>query len=83
MRLDQLGLAMAWYRSVKKAHWRSFEDLRHNFPSADRVGRVTIFDWSGNRFRLIAVISYPGQRVYFKALLTHAQYDRKEWMKWA
>jgi hypothetical protein len=28
-------------------------------------------------------IEYPTQRIFVKALLTHKEYDRKEWMKWA
>lgn len=43
---------------------------------------VLIFDVLGNRLRLITVASWRSQRIYVKALLTHKQYEKKEWMKW-
>jgi hypothetical protein len=41
------------------------------------VGMVLIFDILHNDFRLITVASWRSKRVYVKALLTHAEYDRK------
>lgn len=48
----------------------------------DQVGDVLIFDIMGGSYRLIARVNYPARRLYVKALLTHREYDRKEWMKW-
>ena len=73
---------LAWYKVAKSAHWSSLNDVRHQFPSADMVGMVLIFDILHNDFRLITVASWRSKRVYVKALLTHAEYDRKGWMKW-
>ncbi len=49
----------------------------------DQVGRCLIFDILGNRYRLITVISWRNQRIYIKALLTHREYERNTWHKWA
>ena len=73
---------LAWYRATRKASWRSFEDVRACFPTVDRVGCLLIFDIAGNRFRLIVTFNFHRQNIHIKALLTHRQYDRKEWMKW-
>jgi mRNA interferase HigB len=78
-----LKALLAWYRAARKASWRSFDDVRADFPTVDRVGRLLIFDIAGNRFRLIVAFNFHRQNIHIKALLTHAQYDRKEWMKWS
>jgi HigB_toxin, RelE-like toxic component of a toxin-antitoxin system len=43
------------------------------------VGRLTVFNISGNRVRLIAAMHYNRQRVYVRAVLTHAEYDEGRW----
>ena len=74
---------LQWYRVARASDWRSLDDVRRLFPSADQVGAVLIFDIRHNRYRLIVSAAYPRQRLYVKALLTHKEYERKEWMKWA
>lgn len=69
----------AWYRIAKKAEWRSLEDVRRVFPSADAVGRYTVFNIKGNSFRLIAVMNYATKRLYIRHVLTHAAYDKGRW----
>lgn len=61
----------------------SLADVRVNFLSADKIGMVLVFDILHNQLRLVTVAAWRSQRIYVKALLTHKQYDRKEWMKWA
>ncbi len=70
-----------WYRIAKKADWRSLEDVRAVFPSADGVGRYTVFNVKGNRFRLIAEINYRTRRLYIRAVMTHALYDQEGWKR--
>lgn len=68
-----------WYRIAKKAEWRSLEDVRIVHPSADGVGKYTVFNIKGNAFRLIAEINYRTGRMYIRHVLTHAEYDRGGW----
>ena len=72
-----------WYKKARGANWRSLEDVRRSFPDADQVGDVLIFNISGNRYRLIVLQVFAKGKLYVKALLTHKEYDRKEWRKWA
>jgi mRNA interferase HigB len=72
-----------WYKAAKKADIRSFHAVRETFSTADQVGNVLIFNILGGSYRLIARVNYPAGKLYIKALLTHREYDRKEWMKWA
>lgn len=71
-----------WYRVARAAQWRNIDDVHIQYPSADQVGRVLVFDLLHNRYRLIVVAAFQTQRLYVKALLTHKEYDREEWKKW-
>jgi mRNA interferase HigB len=79
---ETVRILALWYKTVKKAAWRGLNEVRKDYPSADQVGNVLIFNVLGGNYRLIVRVTYPGQRIYIKALLTHREYDRKEWMKW-
>lgn len=68
-----------WYRIVKRMNFESFSDLRKTFPSADQVGRLTVFNIGGNKFRLITFIVYARRRIYIRDILTHKEYDKGKW----
>ncbi|NMG05583.1 type II toxin-antitoxin system HigB family toxin [Brasilonema sp. UFV-L1] len=68
-----------WYRLVKQNQFTSFVELREIFPSADQVGKLTVFNIGGNKVRLIAAIHYNRQKVYIRAVLTHSEYDEGKW----
>ena len=70
---------MAWHKAVRHAEWRNFADVRAVFPSADQVGKFTVFDIGGNKFRLIAVIHFNRGKVFIRNVLTHQEYDRGQW----
>jgi mRNA interferase HigB len=71
----------AWFRIAKKAQWRSLADTRLTFPSADAVGKWTVFNIKGNQFRLATEINHEFGRIYIRHLLTHAEYDRGSWKR--
>ena len=45
-----------WYSLAKRNHFSTFAELRAMFPSADQVGKLTVFNGSGNKVRLITAI---------------------------
>lgn len=69
----------AWYAVVKKAKWEKLEDVRKIYRDAESVGNFTVFNIKGNKYRLIVGIDYTGNTVYYKYLLTHADYDKDKW----
>jgi len=71
----------AWHSIFSKTDFTGFEDVRRIFPRADRVEGLTVFDIGGNKFRLITAIHYNRRKVYIRAVLTHADYDRGNWKK--
>jgi mRNA interferase HigB len=70
-----------WYRITLRATWRRFADVKATFGQTDqakvRSGQtVCIFDIGGNKYRLIAFISYAKAKVYVLRVMTHKEYDR-------
>jgi mRNA interferase HigB len=68
-----------WYTRVKNAKFLTFTDVRAVFPQADQVGKLTVFNIGGNNIRLIAAIHYNRQKLYIRAVLTHAEYSEGKW----
>lgn len=68
-----------WYQTIKQAEWRSLDDVRQIYRSADAVGNFTVFNIKGNNYRLIVGIDYEDMTIYYKYLLTHAEYDKEKW----
>lgn len=69
----------SWYAVVRSADWQTPAEMKRIYPSADLVGRRTVFNIAGNKYRLIARVNYKSQRVFVLSLLTHAEYDRGAW----
>jgi len=69
----------AWFKVASHADWESFADVRNSWRRSDIVGRFVVFDISHNRCRLIATINYKWKMVYIRQVLSHAEYDEKEW----
>ena len=55
--------------------------MRNSWKRSDVVGRFVVFDISRNKCRLIATNKYRWKMVYIRHILTHAEYDEKEWLK--
>lgn len=68
-----------WYQVAKHAEWESFADVRKTFNTADQVGKFTVFDIGGNKYRLIAVIHFNRGKLFVRHVLTHAEYDDGKW----
>ena len=73
-----------WYRATKHVRWRNFQEVKAIFGQTDlvklRSGKtVVVFDIGGNKFRLIARISYEKQKVYVLRVMTHKGYDKDAW----
>jgi mRNA interferase HigB len=73
------GPLQMWYRIVRMSRWRHVADLKRGFPSADLVGRLTVFNIGGNKFRLIAYIDYMYRKVFVRSILAHADYTKAQW----
>jgi len=70
---------MGWACLYYDNWWKTPTEMRTVYRNADLVGRRTIFNIAGNKYRLIARVNYRTQRVFVLYILTHADYDRGEW----
>lgn len=70
-----------WYQVMKQQNFNSIAEIRQIFPSADKVGKLTVFNICSNKFRLIAAIHYNRNKVYIRAVLTHREYDQNNWQE--
>ena len=68
-----------WYTIMSRTDIGSFAELKRVFRSVDKVGKFTVFDIGGNKFRLIAAIHYNRKKVYIRHVLTHVEYDSDKW----
>ena len=76
---DSQSSLSAWYKIARKSNWMSLVEVRQVYPHADVVGRYTVFNIRGNRYRLIAEINYQFQQILIRQILTHEEYDRGKW----
>jgi mRNA interferase HigB len=75
-----------WYDYTRAAIWHSFADVKRTFGQTDQAKvasgqTICIFDIGGNKFRLIAFVSYNKGKVYALRVLTHKEYDTDKWKK--
>ena len=68
-----------WYKIIRRAEWQNLEEVRAIYRDAESVGKLTVFNIKGNDYRLIVGINYKKGTVYYKYLLTHAEYDKNRW----
>jgi mRNA interferase HigB len=71
----------AWHALMRTNDFAGFAELKVTFGSVDHVDGLTVFDIGGNKYRLIAAIHYNRRKVYVRAVLTHAEYDRGAWKR--
>lgn len=71
-----------WYGFVEKADWRTFAQVRADFPATDLVrsslGDKLVFNIKGNHYRLVCRIEFGKPQIFILWVGTHAEYDRLE-----
>lgn len=67
-----------WLKLMQRTDFANWAELRAAFPRADYVSdaNLVIFNIGGNKYRLIADVSFRQNRVFIKRILTHAEYDK-------
>jgi mRNA interferase HigB len=78
---DATASLESWYAIMRNADWNTPAELKLVYPGADFVGRRTVFNIAGNKYRQIARVNYRTQRVFVLYILTHREYDRGGWKK--
>lgn len=68
-----------WFRIAKYRKFKNFAELKSFFPNVDLVGRRTVFNISGNKYRLIARVNFLYSKIFILHILTHGEYDINKW----
>ena len=65
-----------WFTEVRKANWKSPNEVKKNFGSASIIANNRIvFNIKGNQYRLVTAVDYKRQIIYIRFVGTHRQYD--------
>jgi mRNA interferase HigB len=66
-----------WIDTVESSEWKSHNDVKQLFPSADYVGNAKyVFNIKGNGFRIVAVIVFVAGTVAIRFIGTHEEYSK-------
>ena len=74
---------LRWNKAASHAIWRDVNEVRLHFPDADQYKSLLIFNIRHNYYRLIVKVDYRAKLLMVKEFLTHKEYSRGGWKKWA
>jgi mRNA interferase HigB len=67
----------AWLEDAEEAEWKSPQDIKHRFRSADFLpGNCVVFDIGGNNYRLVVLVRYHNGILLIQKVGTHAEYSK-------
>ena len=74
---DTRTALQSWLKTVRKAKWTNFADVKRDFNSVDNVGNQHyVFNIPRNNHRLVVVIKFTIQWIYIRFIGTHSEYDK-------
>jgi mRNA interferase HigB len=66
-----------WYKWMKKGKFKDVNDIRNKFPEVDYIGNDRyVFNISGNKYRLVAIINFCKQKAFVRFIGTHSEYEK-------
>jgi len=74
---DSKEQLLTWYKVTTKANWKSFNDVKKYFNSADCIkDSLFVFNIKGNKYRLVVDFNFRLQWAFIIFIGTHANYDK-------
>jgi len=68
-----------WYKWMKKGKFNNLNEIKRKFSGVDYIGNDRyVFNISGNKYRLVAMINFKAHRTYIKYIGTHANYNKTD-----
>ena len=66
-----------WYKWMKKGKFNNLNEIKRKFSGVNYIGNDRyVFNISGNKYRLVAVVILSTQIVLIRFIGTHAEYDK-------
>jgi mRNA interferase HigB len=78
---DSESSLLSWYSIVNAEIFSDLNALRNWFPNADLVGRRTVFNIGGNKYRMITRVNFVSGKIFILYILTHSEYSKDKWKK--
>ena len=78
---DSQSSLKSWTQAIEANDLKHWNHLKQIFGSADYVKPYTVFNISGNKYRLIALLNFQINTVLIEEILTHSEYDKGKWRK--
>lgn len=66
----------AWRKIVESRDFLNFSELKATFSATDKVGDFCVFNVGGNKFRIVAAVSFSYQKLFVRHVFTHKEYDK-------
>ena len=74
---DVRNALQRWVEDIEDAEWKSHNELKFAFPSADYVGNQRyVFNIKGNKYRIVVVVIFIAGLLTIRFIGTHAEYDK-------
>lgn len=76
---QDLETFIKWCKTVEKADWQTFADVRESFPHADKDDERIWFNVGGGKYRVMVEIIYRpdnSAKILLRAVMPHKEYDR-------
>ena len=65
----------AWRKLVESRDFHNFAELKATLRATDKVDDFCVFNVGGNKFRIVAAVSFSYQKLYIRHVFTHKEYD--------
>lgn len=76
---DSREQLLTWHKVTIKASWKSFNDVKKYFNSADYIrDSLFVFNIKGNSYRLVVDFNFRMQWAFIIYIGTHADYDKRK-----
>jgi len=77
-----------WEEKIRVAKWKNHREISRTFPLADYIPNsnfthLTVFNISGNHYRLAVDVVFDTQEIYVKWFGSHSAYDSIIWNKYS
>lgn len=67
----------AWLTEAEDAEWKTPQDIRDRFRSADFLsGDRVVFNIGGNNYRLVVLVRYQNGIILIQRIGTHAEHSK-------
>jgi mRNA interferase HigB len=68
---------LKWYNQTEISDWGNLSEIKETFNAVDYVGNDRyVFDFGGNKYRIVVMIHFSTRTLYIKFIGTHKQYDK-------